>query len=384
MKLVIRQVSLSILFLALTLAISGCGGSHEKQSISDETPTLSGGSEKSPSEAGAIAVPTIPQTGQIATDSPVAEVTPIPIPTSVPAVRSCAEIVADPTYRSEEERQYFLSSCSAASQPVARTQGSPTTAAGTEGSQTPRTPDPQCAPEASNIAPSLDTQMEDMPGIRFLFDSRILEADRLQVRRGAVAAASYISANLGSPGLVCIDMRIDESRNGSATAYRNRVFVFTGATGWRGPATSWHLAKVTAHEYAHAWQYSIAGSRFSTVGPNWLMEGSAEFIGYAAVIQAGFVTPSEARQFALIVAKGNQLKLKDTEAHPPAAPQVNYGYVYLALEHLLAGTNVGPLRVYFAAIGAGSDWQSAFANAFGQTSDTFYSVFAGFAASGFQ
>jgi hypothetical protein len=52
-----------------------------------------------------------------------------------------------------------------------------------------------------------------------------------------------------------------------------------------------------------------------------------------------------------------------------------YKLAPLAVDYLLGSTSVQRLADYYAAIGGGTPWQSAFATTFGKTIEAFYADF---------
>jgi len=76
---------------------------------------FSGGSDsepEAPTSANIDEAPTpSPSPSPTLTPEPTNEPAPTPTPTEAPEIRSCDEIKADPTYRSPEERTYFLDNC---------------------------------------------------------------------------------------------------------------------------------------------------------------------------------------------------------------------------------------------------------------------------------
>ena len=55
-----------------------------------------------------------------------------------------------------------------------------------------------------------------------------------------------------------------------------------------------------------------------------------------------------------------------------------YSVAYLAVDRLLAANGPLPLRAWCDAVGRGVEWHAAFAQAFGEPTDTFYARFASF------
>ena len=61
-----------------------------------------------------------------------------------------------------------------------------------------------------------------------------------------------------------------------------------------------NLQKIAAHEYTHAWQYSLGclDIHHQPLG-DWLNEGIAEYVAYDAYIRQGFMAADQVREFQL-------------------------------------------------------------------------------------
>lgn len=206
----------------------------------------------------------------------------------------------------------------------------------------------------------------------YLVEENVLESDLSKIRQGIELGSKFVAAQLGGvEGYVCVDVRVAEERNGSGgTYFGDRVVMFTGVSGWRGPRSlPWHLAKVTALEYAHVWQRDF--NRGPIVGPRWLHEGSAELIGVRSLLDAGVVREAEAQSF--LRSKVTNRDLRDFE--PAAMGGFDYSLGYFAVEFLIRGSGFASLRNYLMATSRGSGWEAAFLSAFGVDVPTFYERF---------
>lgn len=163
------------------------------------------------------------------------------------------------------------------------------------------------------------------------------------------------------------------------------IFINIGAQYWRD-TTPTLRAKVIAHELFHRTQEELAGSRWGfgppdTVpggGPRWLIEGSAEVMGFVAVADSGMLAFERARAEQIATSKfADPVPLRTWEnltginAHPKAA----YNLFFVAAEYLTRDRGRTSLLEFWRAIGAGQGWEAAFASAFGRTPEAFYSDF---------
>lgn len=141
--LIIAVLSVALIAALGTVAVMAMSGG-------DESPSNASGS------AIATSVPATSTTTAVATVQPATAVPPTqpPPPTEAPpppppTIRTCAEIRADPAYRSEEERQFFLSSCQPTPRPAPAGGAAPAVQAPAPGPAGPSAPS---AEEASYIS----------------------------------------------------------------------------------------------------------------------------------------------------------------------------------------------------------------------------------------
>lgn len=226
--------------------------------------------------------------------------------------------------------------------------------------------------------------VDEVPRVAFIFQDGVVDSDRAQIIRGVQLAQQFLGTNLAYvQGFACFDVNIDATRNGSGSENGIHVVMYTDVTGWKAPQgeSSWHLTKVAAHEYFHVWQHEFPG--YITV-PNWLSEGAAEFAGYRSAIDGNVVSERHTRDFSIrnVQFGGSVVPLQSSEPRPPTAPQVNYGYVELAVTYLIKDKGIAALRSFWSGLAGG--WQGAFQTAFGLAVSDFYAQFADYQARGFQ
>jgi hypothetical protein len=146
--------------------------------------------------------------------------------------------------------------------------------------------------------------------------------------------------------------------------------------------------RVVVHEYFHLWQADAAGAEAASgrLGPAWLVEGSANFVAFRALADAGVVDWNDAREYLVLVANG--ISSMDRPAVPPlrdltddaalVGPGVgccSYAVATLAVERLTGAAGPAALGRYFEAIGRGDDWRVAFTAGFGRDPDAFSDAF---------
>lgn len=160
--------------------------------------------------------------------------------------------------------------------------------------------------------------------------------------------------------------------------------------GWRvhGPVTK---RKIVIHEVFHLLQFELrwlGGPPGSITGPHWLIEGSAEYVGWLAVAAQGHLTLSTARgcmvkevaDFAVRQPPG----LANLSAYE-TAQSFGGGPVYplsmLGVDQLVSGSNGVAILAYGNALAAGTAVSSAFSDSFGTGTTAFYAQFPSYKAS---
>jgi hypothetical protein len=159
---------------------------------------------------------------------------------------------------------------------------------------------------------------------------------------------------------------------------------------WLGPA--WFASgpdsnqyKIAAHEAFHLLQYEVVGPRAMSVsgldevppaGPWWLLEGSAEYFAYLAVIadRATTIDSVRGRWRGSARSSGATLVALSTLRGQRETPGA-YDVYALATELLLRDRDPKLAFVYFEAIARGVEWHEAFASTFGRTFDAFAAEF---------
>lgn len=173
--------------------------------------------------------------------------------------------------------------------------------------------------------------------------------------------------------------------SGCAFAVKRAVFVFPFGSSFYRPDELFGFMVTPVHELWHTVQYTYAPNMYGTGrdglftdGPTWLREGSADFIGYTAVTEAGF-DASGLRNNSLYQLRN---RFGGVSLESTAAGQGNgaaYSLGFFATQLLVQDTgSLHPLLDYWAKIGQGTDWPTAFQQAFGRTVEEFYAEFAAY------
>ena len=143
--------------------------------------------------------------------------------------------------------------------------------------------------------------------------------------------------------------------------------------------------KVVHHELFHVWQFETGWiSNPATAGSTWIIEGSAELVGFRGI---------EARNLLpFATALGCQVKESADFASktPPGLPPLSqvegrqafqntvgplYTHSMLAMDRLVGSGSLKVLETYGLAVATGAGWPTAFNGAFGKAPAAFYSEF---------
>jgi hypothetical protein len=164
-------------------------------------------------------------------------------------------------------------------------------------------------------------------------------------------------------------------------AFPASIFINTGAPQWQ-ELNALHQLRLAAHEYFHAVQMDLMGptiarqfytspvNEVTPAGPNWLIEGSAEYISWRAMQAAGLLN----------------LDRFMTESTPPHVAisdletflgfythgQQSYDASLAAVYALVRESGDAALVNYYRYVGRGASWRTAFVIIFGQTPERFY------------
>jgi hypothetical protein len=175
--------------------------------------------------------------------------------------------------------------------------------------------------------------------------------------------------------------------NVAAEAGYHGVFVYLGNSTWsQGDALS--RQKILAHEMFHLVQEQLEkdpsncgrtpSDQVRACGPTWLIEGSAETMGYRVAAARGLIDLKSFEQNELAGrVRATSLTLASLETYAGQSQPHGWDTMHLAAVHL---ANIAPKGIksfvdFWSAIGAGTPWQQAFQNAFGMSVDAYYANF---------
>jgi len=191
-----------------------------------------------------------------------------------------------------------------------------------------------------------------------------------------IAESTTVTGAFSAPGC----------NNGGAAAYTGpHAVVFCLANpGWKnnGPVRQ---QKIVQHELFHVWQFENHWTgNAATAGATWLIEGSAEWMGYKGIDALGLLSfetalgcqIKESSDFATRTPPGlPPLSSVETQAAFQSTQGPLYTHSMLAAEYLIQTAGLLAFRSYVEAIAAGTEWHAAFQSAFGISTTTFYNQF---------
>lgn len=144
---------------------------------------------------------------------------------------------------------------------------------------------------------------------------------------------------------------------------------------------------IVAHEYTHNMQFALVGESgknccsdsdaMSVFGPQWLVEGSAEFMKFLLWDELGYRSlDREIREYAGRL-RGREIRLSAIETRKGMREHaVGWDVGPVATHYLLAKSGVPALATFWRGIGNGVPMRDAFASAFGRTTEEFEREFA--------
>lgn len=213
--------------------------------------------------------------------------------------------------------------------------------------------------------------------------------DIQEVHEGVDRAAAYIRDSIGGAlrRPVTVRVYVGGTETVCCLADTNGFRIVVNHRTWRTPPApapdTWSAPterkEIAGHEYTHVWQ-GHQGAVGCLSGPIWLVEGMPESISYRAMVRDGLVAREALERFEKRwVSSARYVPLRELETSFPndANP---YNVSWLAVDRVLAPGSQAALRSYCERVGNGQPWRTAFAGAFGESVDSFYSRFEAYRA----
>jgi hypothetical protein len=197
-----------------------------------------------------------------------------------------------------------------------------------------------------------------------------VDLSNVSVQWEGIAQASGVPAQVLIQGL---DRYVAEAFPGS-------IFINTGSAQWKALSAVEQL-RLAVHEYFHTVQmtligpenakafYSSAIQEIGIVGPNWLLEGSAEYISWRVLehLELGNLDHHMASRPVTPISPRDLGSYADFYSRGQPSYDASLDAVYR-----LAGGDVGAVVNYYRLLGYGIAWPDAFILAFGSALDDFY------------
>lgn len=229
----------------------------------------------------------------------------------------------------------------------------------------------------------------DPRGMSFIVGPGVDAQSNADVHQGIDRVAAYLARAAGGDRSRAATTRIvvgDGTERYCCLAHLDGIDIVTSNSEWASPRAvapdTWSAdterRELAAHEYVHVWQGELGGNA-CMLGPRWLSEGMAESLAYRTLVEDGLIPQANMDTFTKrqLRTATTQLSLAQLETQWPDSANP-YSVAYLAVDRLLAANGPLPLRAWCAAVGRGVDWHTAFAQAFGETTDAFYARFESF------
>ena len=229
----------------------------------------------------------------------------------------------------------------------------------------------------AQIAAAQDTS------VRFVVGNDVAAGDEAVIREGIQLAEGFTTTALGIDPLQGVTVTVRTSNIDDrfvAEAKGTTVLIQTGHPLWIDTYPPLRRQQNPIHEYFHLVQVSLADQVVvpGNLGPLWLVEGSAEYFGWRALVEAGIVSADDIRAYhmANVAFSPPMGPLSDYE-HDPAFYTFgsSYSLGYLAVELLVESAGIASLAEFYQELANAPDWPTAFTTTFGQAPDTFYALF---------
>lgn len=263
--------------------------------------------------------------------------------------------------------------------------------------QTPtRTPTLTSTPTATPL-PTLTPTPTELPlpaDLTFVYGDGVTQAERDEFRRGIALAIRELglskvktiyvfdqleqimeaqSQYLDEP--ITDQMRSDWVNLVSNTVPYPGIILFYLGADWRQFSEMRHFRTII-HEYYHTIQQDLAGGSKTnlTILPQWLREGSAEYLTFKVLANNGYadaVTADRQERLEWIRIQRPQLSALE----PITVGIENFFLGYLVAESLAKTYGDQSIDAYWRAQKDTTDWKTAFQTTFGVPVETFYQDF---------
>ena len=238
-----------------------------------------------------------------------------------------------------------------------------------------------CTTEAPLLDPIVADTVQSQDEFVILAEEGISQTEIDAVVEGVGLGRSFVNRHLDfAPSqYICLEFRNSVGgQEYTATVYGHRAIFFVENPQWVN-RTFEQKMQTGAHEYFHIVQHELSRNWFGSLEPHWLIEGSAEYVGYGAFMEEGILTQEEVDSL---------LHLRTARSQAPALSSVEFVSDWLAVCPELPCYSIsfeatqslltrGDLRDLgrFLVLARAEPWPEAFDESFGITVEDFYTSF---------
>ncbi|HEX8100229.1 MAG TPA: hypothetical protein VF660_08525 [Actinomycetota bacterium] len=214
----------------------------------------------------------------------------------------------------------------------------------------------------------------------FHYAKRLLSADRAFVRKVSKQAISYYAIKtIDCIGRDAVDVWMDNTEGGKVLAFATygEIHVFTKSRAWQ-LAEEPERAQVLFHEWYHVLQRTLTPTRAL---PLWLVEGSAEWLGFDATVHFGYIDDMDlVRRY---LARDAERPVRPIDKAQSLNPGV-YSLYFMGVDFLIHHHGGSArLRQFWKSARPGQSWKKPFRSVFHVDVAPFLKRFEEYRAAGF-
>jgi hypothetical protein len=232
--------------------------------------------------------------------------------------------------------------------------------------------------------------------IAFTYTDEVSALDRQLIEQAVWFARDAYTELLGSDikSALTVTVVYDETFQ-SPHGVGDQESIYLNAAVFSGASSLSETVSVV-HEFFHIWQLSnseVSLSEMESLGPFWLLEGSAEYIAYWTMAEAGLVDHDVVHEAFVERANGDgprstqspvdlpELSAMESQAAmaAPGAACCSMHLAALGVEMLVEETGPEAIGTYYSELKNSADyggtWEGVFKAAFGQSPEAFYEAF---------
>lgn len=210
-------------------------------------------------------------------------------------------------------------------------------------------------------------------GINFDIGPGVSSNDQDTARQGFnIARSFYESLGMFQPPLLNINL---DTASGEVFTIPSNIYIHTGSPTWIARSVLGRKLTV-AHEDFHAVQKNLYGNPPPAGLPDWMSEGTAEFMSFSAFAASGLLSMDDVQKCQVdLVKKAGSRSLSDLEqSWSSSGGYPRYQESALAAQLLASRNGLGSLKNFFSNLQM-MDYSNAFRNAFGVSPGDFSNQF---------